>query len=294
MLGTQSPLLSKVTDVSHRFFNRIGGTSPKPQEGLNTAHGIGDAPARVNENLARVRFQLGVGRQALYTATQVHGVKVVEVNVGDDIESVERIEADGLLTCAADVAVGVRTADCVPVLFAAKDGSLVGAVHAGWRSAAGNILGAFVDAAAAKGVAPDQLVAAVGPAIGVDHFEVGPEVVEAFEQLGGELGVDVGPLVRHFDDKNPHFDLKGFCAELLRARGVDVDLLDGDTFADAETYFSHRRDQGRTGRMLAAIARTTPPELPHEDPVDEEWTKELWDNGQPSRRRQRRVDDDVE
>ncbi|MCP4498680.1 MAG: peptidoglycan editing factor PgeF [Deltaproteobacteria bacterium] len=276
MLGYQSPLLSSATEVSHRFFNRIGGTSPGPWEGLNTSFSLKDSPARVRENMARVRFQLGVGRQALFTATQVHGVKVLEITAGDDVEEVEAVEADALFTFAKDVAVGVRTADCAPVLFTAKDGSVVGAVHAGWRSACGGILDAFLAALKERGVDASDVVAAVGPAIGKESFEVGQDVIDAFLAVEDDVKVDVKALVVAGEDGKSLFDLRGFCVAVLQERGVEVEIIGGDTFADVKKYFSYRRENGTTGRMMSAIARTAPPELPDEETLDEEWNKELW------------------
>src|SRR5581483_922718 len=130
-----SPLLSSIPGVSHRCFQRIGGTSPNPWRSLNASYDVGDVVARVDENLARVRFQIGVPKNALYACTQVHGKNVVVVDGNEEIDDVRARKADALVTTARDVAVGVRTADCAPILLAVDDGSGVAAVHAGWRGA---------------------------------------------------------------------------------------------------------------------------------------------------------------
>lgn len=270
MLGIVSPLLSAVPGVSHRFFGRIGGTSPSPWLGLNISHDVNDSPARVDENLARVRFQLGVGKDALFTATQVHGADVIEVTevggvgeVGDDLETNQAIrarEADALFTRAADRAVGVRTADCAPILIAVDDGSVVAAAHAGWRGAVGGIIGATV---AAMNVPPERLVAAVGPTIGFDAFEVGPEVIEAARAVVDEA--DLQGLIRAGRDDRHHLDLASLCVRLLKKAGISrVEAVGGCTVSQAEQYFSHRRENGVTGRQMSAIARTVPTHLDDE------------------------------
>lgn len=254
MLGIISPLLSSVPGVSHRFFGRVGGTSPNPWLGLNTSFDVGDAPARVQENLARTRFQLGVKKGALVCPKQVHGKEVVVVDEGSDADVVALAVADAIVTRAADRAVGVRTADCAPILIAADDGSVVAAVHAGWRGAVGGVIEATL---ARLDVAPARLVAAVGPCIGREAFEVGPEVVAAARAV-----VDVEGLVSGGVGDRAHLDLAGLCRRILMGAGVTrVDVVGGCTVAQPSLYFSHRRDHGMTGRQLSGIARTTPPDI---------------------------------
>lgn len=257
VLGLRAQSLLDLPGISHGFFGRTGGTSPSPWRGLNTSFHVGDAPARVEENLARVRFQLGVGRRSLFAAKQVHGARVLEVNASDDPERVAEEPADALLTGAEGVAVAVRTADCAPVLLAADDGSYVAAVHAGWRGAVGGVLEATLAALDEKGVPPSRIVAAVGPCIGQDAFEVGPEVVEQAARV-----VDVDGLVRPGRDDRSHLDLAGLVSRLLEKAGVTrTEHVAACTASDLERWFSHRAEGGRTGRQMSAIARTDPPRL---------------------------------
>jgi YfiH family protein len=257
MLGITSPLLSSIPGVSHRFFGRIGGTSPHPFNALNTSHDVDDAPARVDENLARVRFQLGVGKSALFTAKQVHGSAVVVVDVASDPAEVRGRSADALLTRHQGHAVGVRTADCAPILLAVDDASVVVAVHAGWRGAVGGVIEA---ALLSLDVDPARVVAAVGPCIGIANFAVGPEVVAAAKNV-----VDVDGLVRSGLGDRAFLDLAGLCQRILVKAGIQrVDVVGGCTVDQAALYFSHRRDHGQTGRQLSAIALATPPDLDDE------------------------------
>jgi len=261
MLGIVSPHLSQVPGVSHRFFGRTGGTSPSPWTGLNTSHAVSDAPARVDENLARVRFQLGIGKHALFSANQVHGRDVVIVGDDSDLDDVAARAADALVTRVHGAGVGVRTADCAPILLAVDDGSAVGAAHAGWRGAVGGVIAATVRALVdGAGVEPARLVAAVGPCIGPRAFEVGPEVVAAAAAV-----VDVDGLVVAGRGDRACVDLAGLCARLLKQAGVErVDVVGGCTVEQAALYFSHRREHGNTGRQMSAIARAPPPQLDDE------------------------------
>ncbi|MCC7074261.1 MAG: laccase domain-containing protein [Deltaproteobacteria bacterium] len=259
MLGEHAALLSRVPGVSHRFFGRIGGTSPHPWRSLNTSFDVSDAPARVEENLARVRFQVGVPRGALFACTQVHGAEVRLVQPGDDAALVLCERADALVTTAPGLAVAVRPADCAPLLLAVDDGRAVAAVHVGWRGAvAGIIARAVASLCSAALVDPQRLVAAVGPCIGAQAFEVGPEVVSAARGLG----VDVEPLVRPGRDDRAHLDLGGLALALCAHAGVtQVERVGGCTASELERYFSHRAEHGQTGRQLSVIARVEPPLL---------------------------------
>jgi YfiH family protein len=262
LLGLSSPLLASVPGVSHRFFERIGGTSPHPWRTLNTSLDVGDAPARVLENLARVRFQVGVGKDALFTAKQVHGVRILGIDGDTDVDATALEEADGLLTTAPSLAVGVRTADCAPVLLAVDDGSGVAALHAGWRSAVGGIIEQGVHELAQKaGVPTHRIVAAVGPCIGIDAFEVGPEVREAFARR-----VDLEGIARDGAGDRAHVDLAGACLRMLKKAGVErAEQVGGCTVVNVERFFSVRGEKGvPTGRQLSCIARTDPPALDDE------------------------------
>jgi len=143
----------------------------------------------------------------------------------------------------------VRVADCVPVLLASGDGRVVSAVHAGWRGVAAGVVSEAVQAMRRLGAS--DIVAAVGPCIGVNHFEVGQEVAEAFDSAG------LRPCVRRDGWPKPHIDLSSAVAWQLREAGVEssrIDRTDRCTFAHADEFFSHRRDHGRTGRQAALIA----------------------------------------
>jgi YfiH family protein len=190
-------------------------------------------PARAGRLLAAA----GVAGAAPSGQRQVHGDRVLPAGEADGAE------ADGLLWLRGDPVdpvPGVRTADCVPILLAARSGRAAAAVHAGWRGTAAGIAGRAVAALAAAGVGAADLVAAVGPAIGPCCYEVGDEVVRA---LGAPAG---GPTV----------DLRALNRALLEAAGVPrsaIHLAPWCTRCRPDLFFSHRRDGEAAGRMLSVI-----------------------------------------
>jgi YfiH family protein len=144
--------------------------------------------------------------------------------------------------------VGVRTADCVPVLIADVESGAVAAVHAGWRGVVARIVDAAIDRLAPS--SPSSLIAAIGPHIRGDAFEVGEDV--AHQIAAAAHGEDI--IVRRAP--KPHVDLAKALKAQLTARGVADDRIDdvgGCTLTEPERFFSHRRDAGKTGRHLSAI-----------------------------------------
>jgi hypothetical protein len=221
---------------------RSGGVSGAPWDSLNLAGHVGDDPACVAENRRRLRAALRLPAEPFWLH-QVHGCDVAEA-VAD--------AAGG--ACAADAAVADRpgvvcavlTADCLPVLFCSRRCDWVAAAHAGWRGLAAGVL----EAAVARAPVPAADVRAwLGPAIGPDAFEVGPEVRAAFlaDDPGAEGCFRPSPAGRWLAD------LYGLARRRLARCGVG--WVGGGglcTFTDRERFFSFRRD-GATGRMASVI-----------------------------------------
>lgn len=245
----QSALLSRLPRVRHGFSTRRGGVSSGVFAGLNLALNVGDGTEQVAENRRRFTEALGPGIE-LAEVEQVHGARVWIVQDGGPAG----VEADAIVTQSPGVAPAVRTADCAAVLIAVTDGSAVAAVHAGWRGATLDIPGAAVGSLLAAGARATELVAAIGPTISLEAFEVGDEVIDAAERALGAPGLIVkqrGPTGRW------HLDLRALVRSLLERAGIppsQIEAVGGCTVRDSERYFSHRRDLGRTGRHLSAIA----------------------------------------
>lgn len=239
----------KDAGFAHAFSLRDGGVSDAPFGTLNLGRSVGDEEECVWENHIRFAARVPYPRDGLFEVSQVHGTSVRLVSADEDPLVVRREEHDALIAPAGGLTVGVRTADCVPILLADTQHGAVAAVHAGWRGAVNHILGRTLERMQAEfGTDPGALVAAVGPHIRAAHFEVGDEVALAAEAAAPGAGV----VVR--GGAKPHVDLAALVRHQLLSAGVTrVDDVGGCTFEDAARFFSYRRDAGRTGRHLAVI-----------------------------------------
>ena len=192
-----------------------------------------------------------LGARPLYQANQVHGAAVVLAE--GDVESMRKRDADALVARAPS-AVGVRVADCVPVLVAALDTGNVAAIHAGWRGIVKGVIPAALDALGCDG--HTRFIAAIGPCIGQCCFEVGLDVAAQIE--GSSHGVTV---VARSEGGKAHIDLRAAVrAHLVHAGLSETDIEDvhGCTKCDASRFFSFRRDGANAGRQLGVIAAREP------------------------------------
>jgi len=265
---------------------RAGGVSRPPHDSLNPAGHVGDDPVAVAEN----RRILGEALPAEpLWLNQVHGTRVFELALPAARPHTDRgggrsfpaggehpeghkdwggenrpdacpfqggeitPEADASFTRLPGQVCAVLTADCLPVLFCNEAGTVVAAAHAGWRGLAGGVLEETVRA---MGVEPGKLLAWLGPAIGPDSFEVGPEVREAFVMQNPMAGIAFRPAFPGTLDETPRKWLADIAMMArIRLAGVGVERVYGGgacTFKDASRFFSYRRD-GITGRMASLI-----------------------------------------
>lgn len=193
--------------------------------------------------------RMEMARDRLFTVHQVHGERVIEVSARASPSDVCRTEADALITALPGTTVAVRTADCVPILVADPVKHVVAAVHAGWRGALAGIIERTVERmVASHGCRDSDLVAAIGPAIGLRAFETGPDVADQFAHLEG---VVQPPSAAR---KPPHVDLKLAAYRLLQRCGVvEVSISDNCTFEQGDLFHSYRRDGQAAGRQSSAI-----------------------------------------
>jgi len=215
---------------------RTGGGSAGDYGGFNLAAHVGDDPARVAGNRRELGRVLALPAQPAWLE-QVHGDRIVSLEAGYPGEP-----ADGSLTRRPGRVCAVLTADCLPVVLAARDGSAVAVLHAGWRGLVAGILEAGVRQLAGAG----ELLGWLGPAIGPERFEVGGEVVEQLARA------TPGPSRWRWPGARPgkwQVDLYAVARQRLLAAGVSI-VSGGDwcTFSDSRRFFSYRR-QGQCGRM---------------------------------------------
>jgi YfiH family protein len=218
------------------------GVSRPPFNSLNIASHVGDEPIAVDENRRRLRTALELPAEPVWLE-QVHGIAVVQLTGAE----LAPPRADAWLTEARGVVGVIQVADCLPVLFAACDGSAVGGAHAGWRGLAAGVIEATVRAFRRPAA---SLAAWLGPCIGAAHFEVGDEVRAAFLEHSSKADV---AFVRNARGRW-QCDLELLVRQRLADLGVDRITGGaggaGDTFADPSLFYSFRRD-GRCGRHAA-------------------------------------------
>ena len=246
------PLLrSSLLKVPHGFSMRAGGVSPEPYAQLNLGRKVGDAPANVAENGRR--FLEATGARALACLDQVHGDRVLELLEGKpDLSPLG--DADASVTRAPGLALCIGTADCLPILIHAPDVNWVGAAHAGWRGAELRIGARTVETLVTRGANPANLKAALGPCIRRCCYEVSDELAQKFSSAFGDAVVDRSHA-------KPHLDIALASRMALEQAGIpsaSIEDLGECTACDSERFFSHRRDRGQTGRMLAFIALPSP------------------------------------
>ena len=197
------------------------------------------SPAEAGQDAARARLAEALG-MPVASVGQVHGVAVATVRGPGHVA-----DHDGVVTDTPGLVLSVVAADCALVLLADAEAGVVGACHSGWRGTVGGVAGETVAAMRALGARPERTVAALGPCISVDAFEVGEEVAAEF---------DPAVVVRRPGWPRPHVDLRADLVRQLAAAGVTaVEASDGCTVGDNDRYFSYRAEAGTPGRMLGFV-----------------------------------------
>ena len=220
---------------------RTGGFSPAPFDSLNLGYGSTDDPETVRRNRQRLTQGLGLADDPFWLRQQ-HGSVAVRADTGPRDPC-----ADASFTGRPGVACAVLTADCMPVLFCDRAGSRVAAAHAGWRGLAGGVLESALEG---LGRPPEEILVWLGPAIGPECFEVGPEVREAFEVVDPGAGAAFRPGT----GDRAFADLFELARRRLALRGVNAVYGGGlCTYSHPNRFFSYRRDGRRSGRMASLI-----------------------------------------
>lgn len=221
---------------------RAGGVSKGPFLSLNLGAHVGDDAGAVEENRRRFRELCQLPAEPAWLR-QVHGTTVVVDPPADSA-----VVADAMVSRRTATVCAVLTADCLPVLFAAADGSEVAAAHAGWRGLCAGVLEATIASLSAE---PQSLLAWLGPAISQAEFEVGPEVRERF------LAQGQGAAAAFVGNERGRWQADLYALARLRLQHAGVTRVYGGgwcTHAEPAAFFSHRRDGG-CGRMATFIFR---------------------------------------
>ena len=237
--------------LSQAVFTRRGGVSPAPWDSLNVGGTVGDEAARVLENRRRSFRAARRSFESLFDVWQVHSAQAVFAEAPRSPAEDHR-QADVIFTDRPEVTLYMRFADCVPIFLYDPVNGVIGLAHAGWL---GTVRGASTSAVRAMrdhyGSKPADIQAGIGPSIGPDHYEVGPDVIGQVQQA---FGPQSRPL---FDTRENRTYLDLWAAnrlQLEQAGVIQVETSGLCTACHLDDWFSHRAEHGKTGRFGALIA----------------------------------------
>ena len=244
-----SKKLKKLKQIKHCFFSKKNGFSKGIYKSLNCGKGSKDNKKNINRNLNYVAKKMSVKKNKLILMHQTHSNKVVEVKKNNYHKM---ILADAMFTKMSGVALGVLTADCVPIIIYETRNKIIGCIHAGWKGASSGIINNTITKIK-KINSNCKIFASVGPCIGRKSYEVDMNFYKKFisKSLNNKI---------YFTKKNKlkmFFNLRKFVTDKLLKLGVIVDQINRDTFAEKTNFFSYRRScklkQKDYGRCISTI-----------------------------------------
>ena len=244
-----SKKLKKIKKVKHCFFSRKKGFSKGIYESLNCGRGSKDNKKNVQKNLKFVAQTMAVERAKLILMHQTHSNKVVEITK----KNYKRIiVADAMITQMRNLAIGVVTADCVPIIFCDNKSQVAGCIHAGWKGAFSGIVESTIHKVRKLNL-KNKIYASVGPCIGNKSYEVDNKFYKKFVSKSWKNKI-------YFKEKNKTkklFNLRKFVTDKLLKLGVKVDHINKDTFSEKSNFFSYRRSfklkQKDYGRCISTV-----------------------------------------
>jgi YfiH family protein len=242
--------------MRHGFFTADGGVSSGLYQSLNCGYGSADDTGNIDENRRRVAVALGFAPDRLFGLKQCHSATAISLSDSSSAAPDKRPDADAYVSNRENAALAILTADCVPVLFADRHRSVIGAAHAGWRGANGGILAATVNMMCDKGASLAGIEAVIGPAIAKASYQVGDDCRDAVLTAHPHASQFFHPDPAH--EQKYYFDLPALASWQLGRIGIAhvVDLAI-DTYNSANRLFSHRRATHAqlpdTGRQIAVI-----------------------------------------
>ncbi|MGB7875257.1 MAG: peptidoglycan editing factor PgeF, partial [Anaerolineales bacterium] len=242
-------------NITQAVFTRLGGVSPYPWDSLNVGGSIGDDITHVRENRIRSFKALGRAPESIHDVWQVHSADVVYADAPRPLD-MDYQKADILLTDNPQVTLFMRFADCTPILLYDPQKQVIGIVHSGWLGTVRSAASAAVRAMQEHyGSNPTDILAAIGPSIGPDHYEIGEDVIT---QVQTTFGADAEALLEGHGE-SIHFNLWKANRVLLDRAGVkQIEFAEICTACHPEDWFSHRGEHGKTGRFGALIALQYP------------------------------------
>ena len=245
--------------IKHGIFTRKGGVSPHPWNSLNVGGTVGDDQERVSKNRDSIFRTLGLDTRSSFDVWQVHSKKIVCAKSPRNPQT-DILKADAILTNVPGVTLFMRFADCVPIYFFDPVQRVIGIAHAGWKGTLDNIAKETLQAMQENyDSQPSEIFTAIGPSIAAHHYEIGPDVIELVEDC---YGSDVDNFLINQDNfdadvktnSKPKFDLqKANHHNLLSAGVTNVEISSECTACNLDDWYSHRSENGKTGRFGALI-----------------------------------------
>lgn len=254
------PIFASHADVIAAVSMRDGGISMPPYHSANMSFSAGDDPACVTENRRRYLTALGIAPETIISTNQVHGTNILTVGKKDcgrgALSPGTAIPAcDGLLTAEPGVPLMMNFADCTPIFLYDPIKKIAALVHGGWRGTAGNIASRAVQIMKENfGANPQNILAAIGPAIGPCCFEVGEDVIQEMAKLFSPPAM--ATLTKETGNAHFLFDLPEANRRLLLRAGLAEDHIENCgicTYCHDSKFFSYRKSGGKTGRHMGVI-----------------------------------------
>ena len=249
---TVEVIRSSAIGAPHGFFGRRGGVSEGVCSGLNAGFGSGDDRLAIEENRRRAVDAVAAGAR-LVTVHQVHSPAAVVV--AEPWDETGRPQADALVTDRPNLALGILTADCAPVLLADREAGVIGAAHAGWKGAFSGVVESTLAAMESLGAERSRIAAAIGPVIARKSYEVDEGFLRRFAEADPENDRFFTPG----REGHHQFDLEAYVLARLAEAGVRrAEALGLDTYSNPDRFFSYRRATHRGeptyGRQISLIA----------------------------------------
>ena len=240
----------KFKDINHCFFSRKGGFSKGVYKGLNCGKGSKDNKKNISKNINYVAKKMKVKKENLILMHQTHSNKVAIISKKNFNK---KIYSDALITKTSGFALGVLTADCVPILIYDRKNNIIGCIHAGWKGAFGGIIKNTISKMK-KLSSNYKLFASIGPCIGLKNYEVGSDFYKKFIHQSKRNQ-------KYFVRKNKvrkFFNLRKFVTDKLLELNVEIDQVNLDTFNDKKNFYSYRRSsklgENDYGRCISVIS----------------------------------------
>tara|TARA_B110000027_G_scaffold99609_1_gene105284 strand:- start:167 stop:907 length:741 start_codon:yes stop_codon:yes gene_type:complete len=243
--------LSKFKSIEHAFFNRLGGKSTGIFKSLNCGPGSSDKKDNVLKNLEVVGNKIKARKKKIILLNQVHSNKFYYISKHSKINN--KFEGDALITDKRNLPIAVLTADCVPILIYDKNKKMIAAIHAGWKGAYKEIIKKVIKFMIKKGCSSKSIVAAIGPCISVNNYQVKEDFIKRFIRKDKKNIT----FFKKNKDKN-YFNLNKYIYfQLKRLNIKKIDVINKDTFNIKNNFFSARRsishNESDYGRNISII-----------------------------------------